>query len=148
MVFVDFINFFVQDVLGCFNILLNNDVIEQGDNGYIVYNQMKSSQPITLTALFIPIKNYNIQIPKQNSCKKDNTVIKDITLYANKEGISVDFLNWFVGFTDGEGNFTIEMDGKAAKFRFKILLHIDDIQSLEEIKKKFKCRYCFEICKR
>lgn len=45
-----------------------------------------------------------------------------------------DFLYWFSGFTDAEGNFLITLDRKYIKFRFKILLHIDDINVLDIIK--------------
>ena len=35
-----------------------------------------------------------------------------------------DFLYWFSGFTDGEGNFLVTIDRKYVKLRFKINLHI------------------------
>lgn len=35
-------------------------------------------------------------------------------------GVSYDFLFWFSGFTDAEGNFLITLDRKYVKFRFKI----------------------------
>lgn len=50
--------------------------------------------------------------------------------------IPVEFIGWFVGFTDGEGNFFIKID-KAKNFvgfRFKINLHLDDLNTLEYIK--------------
>lgn len=49
-----------------------------------------------------------------------------------------EFLFWFAGFTDGEGNFSIILDGSYIRFRFKINLHIDDLQVLKIIKSKLK----------
>lgn len=51
---------------------------------------------------------------------------------------SEDFLQWFVGFVDGEGNFSIKWDKskKAIGFRFKINLHKDDINTLIIIQEK------------
>lgn len=45
-----------------------------------------------------------------------------------------DFLHWFSGFTDAEGNFLITLDRAYVKFRFKISLHIDDVEVLNVIK--------------
>lgn len=47
-----------------------------------------------------------------------------------------EFLFWFSGFTDAEGNFLITIDRKYIKTRFKINLHIDDIEVLYVIKSK------------
>jgi len=41
--------------------------------------------------------------------------------------VSKDFLQWFSGFTDAEGNFLISIDRNYVRFRFKISLHIDDL---------------------
>jgi len=52
------------------------------------------------------------------------------------------FINWFVGFSDGESNFTIilhkDSNGiiKNVAFRFLIELHVDDIDALNYIKSK------------
>lgn len=46
------------------------------------------------------------------------------------------FLKWFVGFTDGEGNFLISLDRGFIRFRFKISMHIDNIEALNIIKSK------------
>lgn len=48
--------------------------------------------------------------------------------------INKDFLFWFSGFTDAEGNFLVTIDRKYVKLRFKISLHIDDIEVLNTIK--------------
>ena len=44
-----------------------------------------------------------------------------------------EFLHWFSGFTDAEGNFLITIDRNYVKLRFKISLHIDDIKVLQII---------------
>lgn len=55
---------------------------------------------------------------------------------ANKLNDNEEFLFWFSGFTDGEGNFSIFLDKAYIRFRFKINLHIDDIQVLKTIQSK------------
>lgn len=50
------------------------------------------------------------------------------------ENVDHDFLHWFSGFTDAEGNFLIILDRNYVKFRFKISLHIDDVEVLNTIK--------------
>ena len=41
------------------------------------------------------------------------------------------FLQWFVGFTDAEGHFIISTNSKGyVIFRFKIRLHVDDLEVL------------------
>ena len=51
-----------------------------------------------------------------------------------------EFVEWFVGFTDGEGNFNIKLTDltdntfKYVQFTFQIGLHKDDIKVLEYIK--------------
>ena len=53
-----------------------------------------------------------------------------------------EFYKWFVGFADGESNFTIVFqkdsngDISGASFRFTIELHIDDINALNYVKSK------------
>ena len=54
----------------------------------------------------------------------------------NLDSVSKDFLQWFSGFTDAEGNFLISIDRNYVRFRFKISLHIDDIETLNIIKSK------------
>ena len=55
-------------------------------------------------------------------------------LSVNNSEISEEFLYWFSGFTDGEGNFSIMLDRTYVRFRFKISLHIDDLEVLNVIK--------------
>nr|YP_009254039.1 hypothetical protein [Hypomyces aurantius]ANC62724.1 hypothetical protein [Hypomyces aurantius] len=51
----------------------------------------------------------------------------------NKVNINDEFLHWFSGFTDAEGNFLITIDRNYVKLRFKIGLHIDDLKVLQII---------------
>jgi LAGLIDADG endonuclease len=60
--------------------------------------------------------------------------------------ISAEFIEWFVGFTDAEGNFTFAIrrdkatnDIKSCQFFFQIGLHIDDLEALYIIKNKLGC---------
>lgn len=46
------------------------------------------------------------------------------------------FLKWFVGFADAESNFLISLDRGYIRFRFKISLHIDNLEALNIIKSK------------
>jgi group I intron endonuclease len=56
-----------------------------------------------------------------------------------------EFIEWFVGFTDGEGNFNIKLTDltdntfKYVQFTFQIGLHKDDIKILEYIKYTLQC---------
>jgi LAGLIDADG endonuclease len=55
------------------------------------------------------------------------------------------FIEWFVGFTDAEGNFTIGLDNRHKttqfNFRFMIGLHIDDKSLLQFILNNLGCGY-------
>jgi len=46
----------------------------------------------------------------------------------------VNFYEWFVGFTDGEGSFFFTKQGNYYRFIFRIGLHIDDLATLQGIK--------------
>lgn len=59
-------------------------------------------------------------------------------LSENKLNVSEEFLFLFSGFTDGEGNFSITLDRSYIRFRFKINLHIDDLEVLNVIKSNLK----------
>lgn len=59
-----------------------------------------------------------------------------------------DFLHWFSGFTDAEGNFLVVIDRQYVKLRFKINLHIDDIEVLYIIKSKLGFGRVIEESKR
>jgi hypothetical protein len=87
---------------------------------------------------------------KKDSCQKMKySSIKDISLayeskIINPKGFSIDstFLQWFVGFTDAEGNFIInslkntKLDVSRFSFMFKITLHQDDEAVLKYINDK------------
>nr|WPM94751.1 hypothetical protein [Ceratocystis fimbriata]WPM94805.1 hypothetical protein [Ceratocystis fimbriata] len=70
-----------------------------------------------------------------NSCRRFYSVL-------SSKSIDEEFLRWFVGFSDGESNFTIvllkdkEGNIKGVSFRFIIELHVDDIDALKYIKSK------------
>jgi hypothetical protein len=52
----------------------------------------------------------------------------------NLNTVFKDLLSWFSGFTDAEGYFLISVDRNYVRFRFKITLHIDDVETLSTIK--------------
>ena len=74
------------------------------------------------------IRNYTKENNTNKKCKLKN-----------------EFIEWFVGFTDAEGNFTISLDNRYKitkfNFRFMIGLHIDDKPLLEFIKKNLGVGY-------
>lgn len=85
----------------------------------------------------------------KNTIIKTNSII-DNNLYSYNNfllnaSLNKYFLEWFVGFTDGEGNFNIKITGlngnnyKNIQFTFQIGLHKDDIEILEYIKDTLKC---------
>lgn len=65
------------------------------------------------------------------NCNKNSNVRTEDNLLKN---VSSEFLYWFSGFTDAEGNFLISIDRQFVRFRFKISLHIDDVEVLNTIK--------------
>lgn len=72
---------------------------------------------------------------KMGFCNYSSEAIQrsqDENLY--KININDEFLYWFSGFTDAEGNFFISIDRNYVKLRFKINLHIDDLKVLQIIK--------------
>ena len=71
---------------------------------------------LTATRLTIGIRNFSTKLSE------------------NKLNVSEEFLYWLSGFTDGEGNFSITLDRTYIRFRFKVNLHIDDLQVLNVIK--------------
>ncbi len=64
---------------------------------------------------------------------------------ANSYYLEREFLEWFAGFTDGEGNFNIKLTAlkdntyRYAQFTFQIGLHKDEIKVLEYIMNTIKC---------
>jgi heme/copper-type cytochrome/quinol oxidase subunit 3 len=94
---------------------------------------------------------YKIKISKieMNNTKINNKLLISIPSYKNKEAYSYylekSFLEWFVGFTDSEGNFNIKITGltdntfKNVQFTFQIGLHKDEIKVLEYIMYSLNC---------
>lgn len=72
------------------------------------------------------------QFSTQSLCSNKNSEVS--TTGNLLEGVNLDFLHWFSGFSDAEGNFLITLDREYIKFRFKISLHIDDVEVLNTIK--------------
>ena len=72
--------------------------------------------------------------------KQNSDADPDVNSYLSwLDSLNPDFLNWFVGFTDAEGNFLINSNiknGRVEKFnfRFTIRLHKDDLKVLQYIR--------------
>lgn len=70
---------------------------------------------------------------------------KEGSTIAENFEIKTDFLEWFSGFTDGEGNFNITLRKlnnntySTAMLTFQITLHLNDLPLLEYIKENLKC---------
>ena len=94
-------------------------------------------------------KNINInKINTLSSIKKDNLLINFNKEHSKEQKeflLKSEFLDWFTGFTDAEGNFNItlrklnENNYTSAMLTFQICLHIDDLFILEYIKNKINC---------
>ena len=116
---------------------------------------------IIFVALFIYIYFF-IKIKQQDYKLFNNNIIIDNVNNNNNNKLSItlpiskqigdssfylekDFLEWFAGFTDGEGNFHIKITDlkdntyKSVQFTFQIGLHKDDIKVLEYIMDNIKC---------
>lgn len=65
------------------------------------------------------------------NCNKNSNVGTQNNLLKN---ISSEFLYWFSGFTNAEGNFLMSIDRQYVRFIFKIYLHMDDVEVLNTIK--------------
>lgn len=74
-----------------------------------------------------------------------NSKDKSLSEVENVYSLDKEFLEWFVGFSDGEANFNIKITGlkdntfKNVQFTFQIGLHKDDIKVLEYIMNILKC---------
>ncbi len=85
----------------------------------------------------------------QDNAEINNKLLIHIPSYKDKQANSYylqkNFLEWFVGFTDAEGNFNIKITGlsentfKNAQFTFQIGLHKDDEAVLNYIMNTLKC---------
>jgi hypothetical protein len=88
-----------------------------------------------MSAHKLPFLKFNLKKPKKSFSSNSKY---------NSDSLNRDsFYEWFVGFTDGEGNFTIGVDNRAKiirfNFRFTIGLHADEHDLLELIKNKLNC---------
>ena len=87
-----------------------------------------------------------------NSIINNNSSLSHNSLF--NSSLNKEFLEWFVGFTDGEGNFNIKIMGlsnnnfKNIQFTFQIGLHKDDIKILEYIKDILKCGHISKSAER
>ena len=88
----------------------------------------------------LTINNNKLLISAERSSYYKDDVNKTEPYYLKQE-----FIEWFVGFTDGEGNFNIKLTDltgntfKYVQFTFQIGLHKDDIKVLEFIKDTLQC---------
>lgn len=109
---------------------------------------MKSSTAFSTIYHPLPVK-VNTPLPFRVSCagsfyvhaSKPPALLGGIRNFStklseNKLNVHEEFLFWFSGFTDGEGNFSISFDRSYIRFRFKINLHIDDLLVLKFIRSK------------
>jgi cytochrome c oxidase subunit 3 len=73
---------------------------------------------------------------------KDHLIL---TLHNHTFSLDSSFIQWFVGFTDAEGNFNITLRNlhnnsyNSVMLTFQIGLHIDDLEVLKFIKSKLNC---------
>lgn len=81
------------------------------------------------------IRKYNYRLFSMNNF--ENNLIKSNKSLSLKNSIfeNEEFFEWFSGFVDGEGNFLIVINKskKLIRFRFMIVLHLDDIEVLNYI---------------
>jgi len=90
-------------------------------------------------------KNYSNLVSNTDINNKLNITLPTFTSEVNSYYLDRRFLEWFAGFTDGEGNFHIRLTAlenttyKYAQFTFQIGLHKDEIEVLEYIKNTLKC---------
>lgn len=114
-------------------------------------SNLDSSKKFTSSSynLSLPIQNFATMIPKRfYSTSSVYKVLSEVSNIDNNESmkfdslelraISPDFIEWFRGFVDGEGNFSIVRDHNTFAFVFQIKLHIDDVNTLYFIKSNLK----------
>ena len=106
--------------------------------------------PYIIICIFINLKTKKIYSIKNNA-ELNNKLLIHIPSYkdkiANSYYLEKNFLEWFIGFTDAEGNFNIKITGltvtedtfKNAQFTFQIGLHKDDESVLNYIMNTLKC---------
>lgn len=101
-------------------------------NQYLKINQLYLFNGIILLPAYVSgHKNKMEFCHLSTNCNKNSNVRTEDNLLKN---VSSEFLYWFSGFTDAEDNFLITIDRQYVRFRFKICLHIDDVEVLSTIK--------------
>ena len=91
------------------------------------FNFVDLIKPKIITDFLNIFNTKNMWLPQTSSNKKTT----------KKNKLNSDFIEWFVGFTDAEGAFMINIKkNKEAHFIFQIALHIDDINVLYIIRDK------------
>lgn len=97
-------------------------------------------------------KNYSYLVSNTDRDNKLNITLPPFTSEINSYFLDRRFLEWFAGFTDGEGNFHIRLTSasntvvdkknttyKYVQFTFQIGLHKHELEVLEYIKNTLKC---------
>ena len=108
---------------------------------YLFYNIHLSSMYIAILGSNNKMESYHLSTIYSTKSLLYKALIarRNFSTQLNKEhNLNKEFLFWFSGFTDGEGNFSITLDRTYIRFRFKINLHIDDLEVLNTIKSKLK----------
>lgn len=85
-----------------------------------------------------PTANYYIYTKPVNCFTSWSKNVRYNSTFCEANPNSEEFIEWFCGFIDSEGNFYIESmnNGRSYRFNFQITLHIDDISTLYLIKRK------------
>jgi hypothetical protein len=106
------------------------------------YNTSMMNIPNMGSLSFVPLSHKRTQKNKYSTLR--DTSLASTSDIVDTNGLPIDstFLQWFVGFTDAEGNFIInslkntKLDISKFSFMFKIALHKDDGTVLNYIKDK------------
>jgi NADH:ubiquinone oxidoreductase subunit 3 (subunit A) len=128
-------------VLIFFIVLTIGFILEIGSGSINLVSSNSENLSTNKNSLFnTPIKtNYFLFVKKQRFVKFNQIKFySTLSLPASQPyKQKSDFLNWFSGFTDAEGHFSIVIHrNKDVGFRFVIVLHLDDIEVLKYIKQE------------
>jgi len=116
---------------------------EVAPTNFITYSFKENTIDYTNSFLYLHL---NTKHYTNNHRNKLIIKLNNKTFYLDRN-----FLQWFAGFTDAEGNFNIslrnlDLSVSPAKYNsliltFQIGLHIDDLDILKSIQKKLNCGY-------